>query len=95
MGKFCVQEKANQSWIGQPGFKSLLDQLRALLISMKIVWKLFLTFSHASVRVLKWQILKNFLVILGHPRIIHRDIKAANILLDFNFEAMVSIRKAN
>ncbi|KAC0048438.1 hypothetical protein FH972_027078 [Carpinus fangiana] len=25
-----------------------------------------------------------------HPRIIHRDIKAANILIDFNFEAMVA-----
>ncbi|KAL0378117.1 UNVERIFIED_CONTAM: Proline-rich receptor-like protein kinase PERK5 [Sesamum radiatum] len=25
-----------------------------------------------------------------HPRIIHRDIKAANILIDYNFEAMVA-----
>ncbi|KAG5528954.1 hypothetical protein RHGRI_029571 [Rhododendron griersonianum] len=26
----------------------------------------------------------------GHPKIIHRDIKAANILLDYNYEAMVA-----
>lgn len=29
--------------------------------------------------------------IAGHPKIIHRDIKSANILLDNNYEAMVTL----
>jgi serine/threonine protein kinase len=30
-----------------------------------------------------------FYLISGHPKIIHRDVKAANILLDYNYETEV------
>lgn len=55
---------------------------RALFCHILILSEILPLFFPLSTDIIFW-------LLTGHPKIIHRDIKAANILLDNNYEAMV------
>lgn len=67
-----------------------LEQPEGLVTSMKIVIFL-LNYFFSDPLMLDSSLSISYFCSLGHPRIIHRDIKSSNILLDNNFEAQVMI----
>lgn len=67
---------------GSPTFTRTVRNSRTTLVSS--------LFDHMDRDLSCSSILEILKCIAGHPKIIHRDIKSANILLDNNYEAMVT-----
>lgn len=88
-----TQEVVCWLWIGPQDLGLQPDLPKDLLTFMKIVSPNLVFFIIIFKDVYYFIYLKKKKIFhvdkSGHPKIIHRDIKAANILIDNNFEAMV------
>lgn len=94
--KFGLQEKVVSQWIGTLGFGLQLGLLKGSPTFTRTVRNSRTTlvsslFDHMDRDLSCSSILEILKCIAGHPKIIHRDIKSANILLDNNYEAMVTL----
>ncbi|MBA0753384.1 hypothetical protein Gogos_022193, partial [Gossypium gossypioides] len=78
-----LKGKNTTTWLGIGTLDKLCEPVRSLLRVKRQKFEAKIKYKHLGNNTFTVQG-------LGHPRIIHRDIKGANILIDNNFEAMVA-----